>query len=207
MCEAAWNISLTASQRDTAPPLPPMAAAHQQLTAIWHSSNETRQRASLYLENQVSYKKINRVGLTLIPFVNATGYFSQLFTDDEPGAELLCRSCICAFSALTDIHFIHRQIWVRAATKMSPKPSFRGTVLQSLLAHFVEANFQAWGSKAQLWGAQKGWWRVQKSRAVCSVLPEGHSAGPFLSPRKGSTHQEAGTKPHPSKVQKQLSLQ
>lgn len=45
---------------------------------------------------------MNRVGLTLVPLVNAIGYFSPFCTDEKPGTELLRRSRVPAASASAD---------------------------------------------------------------------------------------------------------
>lgn len=93
-----YSISVRHCTSTSPPWLPPISSSLR-------SGTHLERRPSLYLENQVSYQKINQVGLTFIPFVNTIGYFSQFFTDDEPGAELLHRSGVSAFSALTDIDF------------------------------------------------------------------------------------------------------
>lgn len=76
---------------------------------------------SLSLQNQLSSQKVNEVGLTLIPFVNATGYFSPFFTADELGAELLRRSRFPAFSASFHTDFAATSHAGRSGHELPPK--------------------------------------------------------------------------------------
>lgn len=73
-------------------------------TATLHSAalSKCSRVRSPWLKNQFSCQKMNRVGLTLVPFVNAIGYFSPFCTDEEPGTELLRRSPVPAASASAD---------------------------------------------------------------------------------------------------------
>lgn len=81
-----------------------MATSHPRLTVILHSASLSKcsRVRSVWLENQFSCQKMTRAGLTLVPFVNAIGYFSPFPSDEEPGTELLRRSRVPAASASAD---------------------------------------------------------------------------------------------------------